>query len=49
MYAERLMRETAVAGNLMNMPKLSSNMRLEAIYLVVSDSKNGESMRLCDL
>lgn len=37
MYAERLMLETDVTGELMSMPKLPPNKQLEAIFLVVSE------------
>ena len=45
MYAERLMLETDLTGNLMKMPKLPPNKQLEAIFLVISDSVVGENIR----
>jgi len=38
MYAERLILETDVSGNLKKVPTLPPNKQLEAIFLVISDS-----------
>ena len=45
MYAERLMLETDLTGNLMKMPKLPPNKQFEAIFLVISESVMGENVR----
>lgn len=37
MYAERLILETDVAGQLMQMPKLPPNKQFEAIFIVIAD------------
>jgi hypothetical protein len=38
MQAERVLLETDVQGNLISVPKLPPNTRLEAIFLVLEDS-----------
>jgi len=45
MYAERLMLETDVFGNLMSMPTLPPNKRLEAIFLVISEQEASSNIR----
>jgi hypothetical protein len=42
MYAERIIVETDQFGQLKNLPKLPANKHLEAIFLVVSNSKEGD-------
>jgi len=41
MYAERMIVETDQFGQLKNLPKLPANKHFEAIFLVVSSSKEG--------
>ena len=45
MYAERLILETDVAGNLKQIPLLPANKQLEAIFLVIAESKPGKMFR----
>jgi hypothetical protein len=45
MYAERLILETDVAGQLMQMPRLPPNKQFEAIFLVIADSVVSANVR----
>ncbi len=45
MYAERLILETDLSGNLKKMPKLPPNKQVEAIFLVISESTSSVPVR----
>ncbi|MFZ4802779.1 MAG: hypothetical protein ACOYLR_12665 [Chlorobium sp.] len=45
MYAERLILETDMAGNLKKVPMLPPNKQLEAIFLVISESTPSVAFR----
>ena len=45
MQAERLILETDKSGNLMNMPKLPANKKLEVIFLMIGDTTEAAAKR----